>query len=64
MSIPVSFWRQFLVPEKWRQKTRSHTGKFSVARNFATETCARQKWDKCSRTNLSVFDSDAEHVID
>ena len=39
-SIRASFWRQFLVPEKWRQKPRSHRQVF-CRKKLATETCAR-----------------------
>jgi len=40
--LPVSgasFWCQFLVPEKWRQKLHSHRQVFWRKKLIATETC-------------------------
>ena len=39
-SIRASFWRQFVVPEKWRQKPCSHRQVF-CRKKCAAETCTR-----------------------
>ena len=41
-SIPASFWRQFLAPEKWRQKPRSHRQVF-WRKKLAPETCQSER---------------------
>ena len=64
------FWRQFLVPEKWRQKPRSHRQVF-WRKKLATETCqsehgftARQReWltDWVNKLKLKTKRTDPPH---
>jgi len=58
-SIRASFWRQFLVSEKWRQKPRSHRQVF-CRKKLAPETCQSERGLNLDGLNKNLSKLSAE----